>query len=174
MFCQSFVLLDLLPSVIEVSSQYHRSRQSAIVRITAKERAADPIRAGTDDYCVSLDQEHKSLDTDSCPPKARMDSPTNVASVIAGLRNDAEQGRKLAAFSLQGLLADDKFAESFARHGGLPVLRRTLLDERGNTLAYGLGSFTQLLLLGLGWECVTDDVVGLVSLCSFFLDHAAG
>lgn len=91
-----------------------------------------------------------------------MTSIPDVNSIVIGLQSDETQARKLAAFSLQGALSKDaQFADLFAGAGGLPILRRLILDERGNTLAYALGSFTQLLQQGIGWGQVEKSIVSL-------------
>lgn len=89
-------------------------------------------------------------------------APPDVSGILSGLQSDQAQARKLAAYNLQSALnKDDSFAESFAKAGGLPILRRTILDERGNTLAYALGSFNQFLQLGLGWGQIEKSIVSL-------------
>ena len=91
-----------------------------------------------------------------------MDDPSDVATIVAGLQSEQEQSRKLAAFSLQGALTDSAFADAFAQGDGIPVLRKVILQEHGNTLAYALGSFCRLLQLDMGWQEVSGDLIASV------------
>lgn len=88
-----------------------------------------------------------------------MASTPDVVTVIAGMTSDAESARKLAAYHLQSLLADHAFADAFVQAEGIPVLRRLVLEENGNALAYALGSLTRLLDIGLGWEEGVSSVI---------------
>jgi len=91
-----------------------------------------------------------------------MENPPDVATIVAGMDSDTESHRKLAAFHLQSLLGDADFADAFIQGDGLPVLRRVVLDDNANTLAYALGSLTKLLELNMGWEGVRSDIIARV------------
>ncbi|GAB7342541.1 hypothetical protein MBLNU457_g0721t1 [Dothideomycetes sp. NU457] len=89
-----------------------------------------------------------------------MDSPPDVATIVAGMVSENESHRKLAAFHLQTLLSDPEFADTFVQGDGLPVLRRIILEDKSNTLAYALGSLNRLLEQDLGWDEVGSEVIG--------------
>lgn len=91
-----------------------------------------------------------------------MDSQPDVATIVAGMVSENESHRKLAAFHLQTLLSDFEFADTFVQGDGLPVLRRIILEDKSNTLAYALGSLNRLLEQDLGWEEVGSEVIGRV------------
>ena len=65
---------------------------------------------------------------------------------------------KMAAFKLQAIIQDPSFADIFIAEGGLPKLRTLALTASGNTLAYSLASFTNILGLDLGWEYITPEL----------------
>jgi len=92
-----------------------------------------------------------------------MDSQPDVATVVAGMVSENESHRKLAAFHLQTLLSDPEFADTFVQGDGLPVLRRLILEDNANTLAYALGSFNKLLEQDLGWDDAGSEIIGRVS-----------
>ena len=92
-----------------------------------------------------------------------MDGPPDVATIVANLQSDQDRPRKLAAYSLQGLLADPSFADAFVQADGIPVLKQVILDEHGNTLAYALGSLNRILQLNMGWDEIGSSVIALVS-----------
>lgn len=87
------------------------------------------------------------------------DTP-DVLTVVTGMTSDSESARKLAAYHLQSALADSSFADAFVQGDGVPVLKRLVLEENGNALAYALGSLTRLLDMDLGWdEAVNSDII---------------
>ena len=94
-------------------------------------------------------------------PASTMETP-DVGTIVAGLTSETESHRKLAAFHLQTLLGDRDFADSFVRGDGVPVLKRLVLEDHANTLAYALGSLTRLLEVDLGWDGVGTDVIARV------------
>lgn len=99
------------------------------------------------------------------PPDITTTAPImepDVETVVAGMISDQDSARKLAVYHLQSLLADPSFADAFIQGNGLPVLRRVVMQENGNTLAYALGSLTRLLEVELGWETVGTDIIGRV------------
>ncbi|GAB7347908.1 hypothetical protein MBLNU459_g5429t3 [Dothideomycetes sp. NU459] len=88
-----------------------------------------------------------------------MANTPDVFTIITGMTSDADSARKLAAYHLQSLLVDSSFADAFAQADGLPILRRLVLGEHGNALAYSLGSLTRLMDMDLGWEEGTSPEV---------------
>ncbi|KAI9712916.1 MAG: hypothetical protein M1828_001512 [Chrysothrix sp. TS-e1954] len=83
----------------------------------------------------------------------------NVPELIQQLEADDGPTQKMAAFKLQGVIQDPSFADLFIQEGGLPRLRSVALSASGNTLAYSLASFTNLLGLDQGWEYINSDLV---------------
>lgn len=92
-----------------------------------------------------------------------MESSPDVATVVAAMVSENESHRKLAVFHLQSLLSDAEFADTFVQGAGLPVLRRVVLEDNANTLAYALGSFNKLLEQDYGWDELGSEVIGRVS-----------
>lgn len=88
-----------------------------------------------------------------------MAGPPDVASVMTGMTSDLESTRKLTIYHLQHLVADASFADAFVQAGGVTVLKRTVLEESGNALAYALGCLTRLLEMDLGWEVIGADLI---------------
>ena len=86
----------------------------------------------------------------------------SVSSLVQRLGSDEESVRKMAVFKLQSAIGDPSFADVFIQEGGMPKLRFLALHSTGNTLAYCLTSLSRLLELDMGWEYVTDDLVGRV------------
>jgi len=82
-----------------------------------------------------------------------------MSDLLAGLADKDDVKRKMAAFQLQTLTNDPAFAERFCAQGGLARLRDLILVSTGNTLAYGLASFSRLLEVDHGWEGVDAKVV---------------
>src|ERR1700753_3586671 len=83
----------------------------------------------------------------------------NISDLVARLGSDEDSVRKMAVFKLQSALGDPSFADVFITEGGLPKLRNLALRSNGNTLAYALTSFSRLLELDKGWECVDEDLI---------------
>jgi engulfment and cell motility protein 1 len=69
----------------------------------------------------------------------------------------------MAVFKLQSNIGDPSFAEVFIANGGLNKLRFLTLNATGNTLAYSLTSFSRLLEVDKGWDCVNQDLIARVS-----------
>jgi engulfment/cell motility protein 1 len=82
----------------------------------------------------------------------------NMTDLVARLGSD-ESTRKMAVFRLQGALGDPSFADVFIAEGGLPKLTELTLRANGNTLAYALKSFSNLLDLDKGWEYVSEELI---------------
>jgi hypothetical protein len=87
----------------------------------------------------------------------------NVAELVERLGSDEDAVRKMAVFKLQGNIGDPSFADLFIAEGGLTRLRYLTLHASGNTLAYSLTSFSRLLDVDKGWECVDVELVERVS-----------
>ncbi|CAG8885729.1 unnamed protein product [Penicillium egyptiacum] len=83
----------------------------------------------------------------------------NVAELVERLGSDEDAVRKMAVFKLQGNIGDPSFADIFIAEGGLLRLRYLTLHASGNTLAYSLTSFSRLLDVDKGWECVDQELV---------------
>jgi len=86
----------------------------------------------------------------------------SVAEICERLGSDEDAVRKMAAFKLQSNVGDPSFAEMFILQGGLAKLKYLILRASGNTLAYSLASFSRLLEVDKGWECVEQDLIGRV------------
>ncbi|KAG8530790.1 uncharacterized protein KY384_004147 [Bacidia gigantensis] len=83
----------------------------------------------------------------------------NVSELVERLGSDEDPVRKMAVFKLQTSIADPSFADVFILEGGLSKLRYLVLNTTGNTLAYSLTSFSRLLEVDKGWDCIDQDVV---------------
>ena len=84
---------------------------------------------------------------------------TNVSELVERLGSDEDPVRKMAVFKLQTNIGDPSFADVFILEGGLSKLRDLILYASGNTLAYSLTSFSRLLEVDKGWDCVNQDVI---------------
>ena len=91
----------------------------------------------------------------------------SVAEICDRLGSDEDAVRKMAAFKLQSNVGDLSFAEMFILQGGLAKLKYLIMRATGNTLAYSLASFSRLLEVDKGWECVEQDMIGRVRRRSF-------
>ncbi|KAJ5466844.1 Engulfment/cell motilityELMO [Penicillium sp. IBT 31633x] len=83
----------------------------------------------------------------------------NVAELVERLGSDEDAVRKMAVFKLQSNIGDPSFADIFIAEGGLIRLRYLTLHASGNTLAYSLTSFSRLLDVDKGWDCVDQELV---------------
>ncbi len=83
----------------------------------------------------------------------------NVPALVRDLSSEDDSVRKMAAFKLQSVIGDPSFADMFISEDGLPKLRLLALAATGNTLAYTLTSFSNLLELDQGWDYVDSDVI---------------
>lgn len=83
----------------------------------------------------------------------------NVPDIVRNLSGDDDAARKMAAFKLQSVIGDPSFADIFLSEHGLPKLRALVLHSGGNTLAYVLACFNNLLQLDLGWDAVDSAFV---------------
>ncbi|PGH11810.1 hypothetical protein AJ80_06968 [Polytolypa hystricis UAMH7299] len=83
----------------------------------------------------------------------------NVCELVERLGSDEDAVRKMAVFKLQSNIGDPSFADAFIGEGGLAKLKYLTLTASGNTLAYSLTSFSRLLEVDKGWECVEQDLV---------------
>lgn len=88
----------------------------------------------------------------------------NVPELVERLGSDEDAVRKMAVFKLQTNIGDPSFADLFIADGGLTRLRYLTLHASGNTLAYSLTSFSRLLDVDKGWECVDEELVERVSI----------
>jgi hypothetical protein len=86
----------------------------------------------------------------------------SVSEICDRLGSDEDAVRKMAAFKLQSNVGDPSFAEMFILQGGLAKLKYLIMRTSGNTLAYSLASFSRLLEVDKGWECVEQDLIGRV------------
>ena len=92
-----------------------------------------------------------------------MDGPKDIAALVRNIRGNDDSSRKLAAFHLQNLVAHDDFAQALVKVNGVPALCSMIVHEKGNTLAYALGSLNGILAKNLGWNQVGIDVAEKVS-----------
>lgn len=83
----------------------------------------------------------------------------NVAELIDCMGSDEDAVRKMAVFRLQSNVGDPSFSDTFISDGGLTKLKYLILRASGNTLAYSLASFSRLLEVDKGWECVEQDMI---------------
>ncbi|KAI9740579.1 MAG: hypothetical protein M1834_005160 [Cirrosporium novae-zelandiae] len=83
----------------------------------------------------------------------------NISELVQRLGSDEDAVRKMAVFKLQSNIGDPSFADVFISEGGLTKLKYLALHAAGNTLAYSLTSFSRLLDVDKGWECVDQDLV---------------
>jgi hypothetical protein len=86
----------------------------------------------------------------------------SVSEICDRLGSDEDAVRKMAAFKLQSNVGDPSFTEMFILQGGLAKLKYVIMSASGNTLAYSLASFSRLLEVDKGWECVEQDLIGRV------------
>jgi engulfment/cell motility protein 1 len=91
----------------------------------------------------------------------------SISDLVGRLGSDEDSVRKMAVFKLQSALGDPSFADVFISEGGLPKLTSLALNSNGNTLAYALTSFSKLLELDKGWECVNEDLIERVRSLSY-------
>ncbi len=101
--------------------------------------------------------------TVTIPPRASYWTITmdnmNVTELIDRLGSDEDAIRKMAVFKLQSNVGDPSFADIFISDGGLSKLKYIIMRTSGNTLAYSLASFSRLLEVDKGWECVDRDMI---------------
>ena len=97
----------------------------------------------------------------SCLRDFSMDQ-LSVSDICERLGSNEDAVRKMAAFKLQSNVGDPSFAEMFILQGGLAKLKYLIMSASGNTLAYSLASFSRLLEVDKGWECVELDLIGRV------------
>lgn len=88
----------------------------------------------------------------------------NIPELVKRLGSEEDAARKMAVFKLQTNIGDPSFAEVFIAEGGLIKLRYLTLNASGNTLAYSLTSFSRLLEVDKGWECINQDLIERVVL----------
>lgn len=87
------------------------------------------------------------------------ETPISPTDLVRELGSEDDSIRKMAAFRLQNLINDPSFADVFISEGGLKVLRFLALKATGNTLAYTLASWTNLLGLDQGWEWINSELI---------------
>lgn len=90
-----------------------------------------------------------------------MDS-VSVFEIIQSLGSEDDGVRKKAAFRLQSLIGDPSFTDNFILEGGLEQLQYLCKNATGNTLAYTLASYSNLLELDQGWDYVDKDIINRV------------
>jgi hypothetical protein len=83
----------------------------------------------------------------------------DIPELVNRLGAEEDAVRKMAAFKLQSSIGDPSFADIFIQEGGLTKLRYLVLSATGNTLAYSLTSFSNLLETDKGWEYVNQEMV---------------
>lgn len=91
-----------------------------------------------------------------------MDENVNIVELVRELGSRDDSVKKMAAFKLQNAIGDPSFADVFISHNGLPKLHHLTLTATGNTLAYSLASFSNLLGLDQGWELINSELVDRV------------
>lgn len=92
-----------------------------------------------------------------------MDSSVSVREIVTSLSSEDDAVRKKAVFRLQSLIGDPSFTDHFIQLGGMDSLRDLCKNATGNTLAYTLASFSNLLELDQGWDYVDQDVIRRVN-----------
>lgn len=95
-------------------------------------------------------------------PAGDLSEAPNPSTLVQDLASDDDPVRKMAAFKLQTAIGDPAFADRFIQEGGLPELRKLALSSSGNTLAYTLASFYNILDLDQGWEQIDETLVAKV------------
>ena len=88
-----------------------------------------------------------------------MEGGGSIADLVKRLGSDEDAVRKMAVFKLQSEIGDPSFADVFIAEGGLGKLRNLVLHATHNTLSYSLASFSKLLEVDKGWECVNTDLI---------------
>lgn len=98
------------------------------------------------------------------------ENPISAKDVVKDLGSDEESSRKMAAFRLQNLIGDPSFADAFISEGGVQHLRYLALKANGNTLAYSLAAWSNLLGVDQGWEWINSELIHRVNLMTVELD----
>ena len=88
-----------------------------------------------------------------------MEENVNIPTLVRDLDAQDDSTKKMAVFKLQNAIGDPSFADVFIYQGGLPKLHYLTLNATGNTLAYGLTSFSNLLGLDQGWEWINVELL---------------
>ena len=83
----------------------------------------------------------------------------DIPKLVQDLGQEDDSTRKMAAFKLQNLIGDPSFADVFIASDGVPKLRFLALKATGNTLAYTLASFSNLLNLDQGWDWINSELI---------------
>ncbi|ROT36763.1 hypothetical protein SODALDRAFT_281386 [Sodiomyces alkalinus F11] len=84
----------------------------------------------------------------------------DIPALLSRLASDEDVARKMAVFKLQSSINDPAFADVFISSGGLVLLRRLIMTNGGNTLAYSLQSLTRLLEVDMGWDIFEGPAAG--------------
>ncbi|KAL2756430.1 hypothetical protein ACRALDRAFT_2104911 [Sodiomyces alcalophilus JCM 7366] len=84
----------------------------------------------------------------------------DIPALLSRLASDEDVARKMAVFKLQSSINDPAFADVFISSGGLVLLRRLIMVNAGNTLAYSLQSLTRLLEVDMGWDIFEGPAAG--------------
>lgn len=92
-----------------------------------------------------------------------MEGGINTKELVERLGSEEDAVRKMAVFKLQSEIGDPSFADVFIAEGGLGKLRYLVLHSTHNTLSYSLASFSKLLEVDKGWECVNTELIERVS-----------
>lgn len=87
------------------------------------------------------------------------ENPVLPKDLVRELSSDDDSLRKMAAFRLQNLIGDPSFADAFISEGGLKALRHLALRASGNTLAYSLTSWSNLLGVDQGWDYIDSELI---------------
>jgi len=88
-----------------------------------------------------------------------MDDKTNIPELVERLGSEEDAVRKMAVFKVQSIVGDPSFVEIFILEGGLARLKYLIMNANGNTLAYSLASFSRLLEVDKGWECIEPEMI---------------
>ena len=83
----------------------------------------------------------------------------DIPKLVRDLGKEDDSSRKLAAFKLQNVIGDPSFADVFIANDGVPKLRFLVFKATGNTLAYTLSSFANLLNLDQGWDWINSELI---------------
>ncbi|ORY58625.1 hypothetical protein LY90DRAFT_701520 [Neocallimastix californiae] len=89
-------------------------------------------------------------------------SVVEAAETVKNMESSDEAVVKRTIFMLQKYIKELEFAEEFIKLGGINNLQKTIMTCEGNTLAYALKSFENLMELDHGWENFSEEFVHMV------------
>ncbi|KAL9048380.1 MAG: hypothetical protein Q9162_007757 [Coniocarpon cinnabarinum] len=88
-----------------------------------------------------------------------MDEGIDIQQLVRNLGSDDDPVRKKAAWDLSSAISDPSFVDVFIANDGVSKLRFLALKASGNTLAYALNSFSNLLDLDQGWDWINSELI---------------